>query len=94
MNADTFKGQWKQLKGELKSRWGKLTDDDLMQIDGNLDKLIGSIETRYGYAKDQAQKEFQRWYEARKVSSASEDDQLRDAWDSDAARSGSSRQSR
>ncbi|MFN7984589.1 MAG: CsbD family protein [Vicinamibacterales bacterium] len=65
MNADTFAGQWKQLKGEVKSRWGKLTDDDLTQSEGNYDKLLGRIQERYGYARDRAEREMTEWLEFR-----------------------------
>ena len=58
MNADSFKGQWHQLKGEVKTQWGKLTDSDLDQIEGQSEKLIGKIQERYGYAKDRAEEEF------------------------------------
>jgi len=58
MNSDTLKGQWHQVKGEIKTQWGKLTDSDLDQIEGNGEKLIGKIQERYGYAKDRAEKEF------------------------------------
>jgi uncharacterized protein YjbJ (UPF0337 family) len=57
MNKDTFKGQWKQMKGEIKRRWGKLTDDELDQVEGNFDKLVGRIQERYGYQKDLAERE-------------------------------------
>jgi uncharacterized protein YjbJ (UPF0337 family) len=57
MNRDTFKGQWKQIKGEVKRRWGMLTDDEVDQIDGNFDKLVGRIQERYGYQRDQAERE-------------------------------------
>jgi uncharacterized protein YjbJ (UPF0337 family) len=57
MNRDTFKGQWKQMKGEIKRRWGKLTDDELDQVEGNFDKLVGRIQERYGYQRDQAERE-------------------------------------
>jgi uncharacterized protein YjbJ (UPF0337 family) len=69
MNGDTFKGEWRQLKGELKSRWGKLTNDDLTQAAGNFEKFIGSIQARYGYTKEQAEQDFERWYDARRRSS-------------------------
>lgn len=65
MNADTFAGQWKQLKGEVKSRWGKITDDDLTQSEGNYDKLLGRIQERYGYARDRAEREMTEWLEFR-----------------------------
>ena len=57
MNQDTLKGKWHQLKGEAKVRWGKLTDDDLDQVSGNAEKLIGRIQQRYGYAREQAERE-------------------------------------
>jgi uncharacterized protein YjbJ (UPF0337 family) len=57
MNRDTLKGQWKQLKGEAKQRWGKLTDDELDQVEGSFDKLVGRIQERYGYQRDQAERE-------------------------------------
>jgi len=57
MNADVLKGQWHQLKGEVKSRWGKLTDDDLDRTSGDAEKLIGRLQERYGYARDQAKRE-------------------------------------
>jgi uncharacterized protein YjbJ (UPF0337 family) len=65
MNADTFAGQWKQLKGEVKTRWGKLTDDDLTQAEGNYDKVVGAIQERYGYARDRAEREMTEWLEFR-----------------------------
>jgi uncharacterized protein YjbJ (UPF0337 family) len=58
MNADTLKGQWHQVKGEIKSQWGKLTDSDLDQVAGQSEKLIGKIQERYGYARDRAEREF------------------------------------
>jgi uncharacterized protein YjbJ (UPF0337 family) len=57
MNRDTFKGQWKQVKGEVKRRWGMLTDDELDQVEGSFEKLVGRIQERYGYQKDQAERE-------------------------------------
>ena len=57
MNSDTLKGQWHQLKGEVKTQWGKLTDSDLDQIAGQSEKLIGVIQTRYGYAREKAEQE-------------------------------------
>lgn len=54
MNADTLKGEWKQLKGKVKERWGDLTDDDLTKIEGKRDQLIGRLQERYGVAKERA----------------------------------------
>lgn len=57
MNADVLKGKWMQLKGEVKSQWGKLTDDDLDVVEGDAEKLIGRVQERYGYQRDQAKRE-------------------------------------
>jgi len=57
MNDDTLKGKWLQLKGEVRRQWGKLTDDDVAQIEGNSEKMIGKLQERYGYARDQAERE-------------------------------------
>jgi uncharacterized protein YjbJ (UPF0337 family) len=64
MNSDTLKGQWHQMKGEVKTQWGKLTDSDLDQIEGQSEKLIGKIQERYGYAKDKAEQEFNNFQAA------------------------------
>ncbi len=61
MNADILKGEWKEIKGRLKQRWGKLTDDDLTQIEGVEDKFLGILQKRYGYAKDKAEKEYKEF---------------------------------
>ncbi|MBO9664697.1 CsbD family protein [Dokdonella sp.] len=63
MNEDRIKGQWKQLTGKLKEKWGKLTDDDLTVAEGNSEYLAGKLQERYGIAKDEAKKQiddFQR----------------------------------
>ena len=57
MNRDVLAGSWKELRGQVKQRWGKLTDDDMTQIEGSLERLIGSIQKRYGYAREQAERE-------------------------------------
>jgi len=57
MNEDKIKGQWKQLAGKLKAKWGKLTDDDLRIAEGNSEYLAGRIQERYGVAKDEAVKQ-------------------------------------
>jgi uncharacterized protein YjbJ (UPF0337 family) len=60
MNTDIFEGQWKQMRGELRSWWGKLTDDDLEQIGGKKDKLAGVLQEKYGYTRAAAQQEIDR----------------------------------
>jgi uncharacterized protein YjbJ (UPF0337 family) len=57
MNWDSIKGQWKQVEGKFKQKWGKLTDDDWTRLSGNKDSLVGKLQERYGYQKEQAQKE-------------------------------------
>ena len=54
MNLDIFNGNWKQTKGEIKKIWGKFTDDELDQVEGNLDKFIGKIQEKYGMEKEEA----------------------------------------
>lgn len=61
MNSDTLQGKWKQLRGNLKTTFGKLTDDDLMQAEGNVDKMMGALQERYGYTKAQAQTEWDKF---------------------------------
>jgi uncharacterized protein YjbJ (UPF0337 family) len=57
MNWDTVKGDWKQFKGKVKEQWGKLTDDDLRKIDGRRDQLAGTIQKRYGMAKEEVERQ-------------------------------------
>ena len=61
MNLDVLKGKWKQLKGEAKTQWGKLTDDELDQVEGNTEKLVGKVQERYGYGREQAEREVNQW---------------------------------
>jgi uncharacterized protein YjbJ (UPF0337 family) len=61
MNWDQIRGNWNQAKGELKKQWGKLTDDDFAKINGERDQLVGRIQERYGYAKEQAEREVENW---------------------------------
>lgn len=63
MNAEQFKGKWSQFKGEAKRQWGKLTDDDLTQAEGNYDKFIGRVQERYGDKKEDVMKWTNDWYE-------------------------------
>lgn len=57
MNSDQLEGKWKQVKGEVREKWGQLTDDDLHVIAGRRDQLIGRIQERYGIAKEEATRE-------------------------------------
>jgi uncharacterized protein YjbJ (UPF0337 family) len=57
MNSDVLKGKWNQLRGDIRTRWGKLTDDDITQIHGEAEKMIGKLQERYGYKREQAEKE-------------------------------------
>ena len=61
MNTNQLEGQWQKLKGEIRSRWGKLTDDDLERISGNKDKLIGVVQEKYGYVWDEAREMVDRY---------------------------------
>ena len=58
MNNDEFEGKWKQVRGEAKVWWGKLTDDDLEQVGGKFDKFVGLIQEKYGYTRERVEKEF------------------------------------
>ena len=60
MNRDVLAGKWKQLKGEVRNRWGRLTDDELDQVGGNAEKLVGLIQERYGVAREEAERELDR----------------------------------
>ena len=66
MNWDRIEGDWKQFKGTIKVRWGKLTDDQLDVIAGNRDILSGKIQEAYGISKDEAEKQVTEWQERQK----------------------------
>jgi uncharacterized protein YjbJ (UPF0337 family) len=57
MNSDRTAGQWKQIKGSIKEQWGKLTDDDLTQLEGHSDQLAGRLQERYGLAREEAERQ-------------------------------------
>ncbi|AOE39814.1 MULTISPECIES: CsbD family protein [Pantoea] len=61
MNKDEASGNWKQFKGKMKEKWGKLTDDDMQVIEGKRDQLVGKIQERYGSTKDEAEREVTDW---------------------------------
>jgi uncharacterized protein YjbJ (UPF0337 family) len=60
MNWDQVAGNWKQFKGTVREKWGKLTDDDLDVVAGKRDQLVGKIQERYGITKEAAEKEFKK----------------------------------
>lgn len=62
MNSDQFKGKWTQFKGEVKQQWGKLTDDDLMEIAGNYEKFRGKVQERYGDKKADVERWADDWH--------------------------------
>ena len=60
MNADILEGEWKQMRGQVKEWWGKLTDDDLDRAEGKADRLVGLLQEKYGYSREKAEEEFNR----------------------------------
>jgi uncharacterized protein YjbJ (UPF0337 family) len=61
MNKNTLRGEWSLIKGKIKEKWGKLTDDDLTEINGKREQLLGKIQKKYGLAKEQAEQELTEW---------------------------------
>jgi uncharacterized protein YjbJ (UPF0337 family) len=61
MNWDTIQGKWKQLKGAARQRWAKLTDDDWESVGGKRDSLMGKLQERYGWSRDEAEREMSEW---------------------------------
>ena len=81
MNSDILQGKWKQLRGNLKETFGKLTDDDITQAEGSADKMLGVLQERYGYSKDQAQTEWNGFVNKYGNDSAHAKSHLQDAAD-------------
>lgn len=63
MNKEHFKGNWQQFKGELKKQWGKFTDDDLLEMEGDYDKFLGAMQKRYGDKKDEVNRWVDQWFD-------------------------------
>ena len=61
MNWDQVEGKWKQMKGIVRQKWGKLTDDDLDLIGGKQQELVGRLQERYGYSKEEAERNVDEW---------------------------------
>lgn len=74
MNKDTIQGKWHEIKGQVKTKWGKLTDDDITQINGKREELAGRLQKRYGYAKDKAEEEIKSFESSCSCSDTSEKD--------------------
>jgi uncharacterized protein YjbJ (UPF0337 family) len=65
LNWDIVKGQWSQMKGEARKQWGKLTDDDWDQIAGERDKLFGTLQERYGWTREEAERSAEEYFNSR-----------------------------
>ena len=65
MNSDRIEGNWHQMLGSVKEKWGKLTDDDLKGIEGSVERLTGKVQERYGIAMEEAQKQVEEWKRVR-----------------------------
>ncbi len=61
MNKDIIEGKWAELRGAVKQHWGRLTDDDLTEINGSREKLAGKIQKNYGLARDEVEKQLKAW---------------------------------
>jgi uncharacterized protein YjbJ (UPF0337 family) len=61
MNWDTIQGEWKNVRGKIQEQWGELTDDDLDRIEGKRDQLLGAVQKRYGVARDEAERQVERF---------------------------------
>jgi len=61
MNWDRIEGNWKQFQGKAQQKWGKLTNDDLDIVKGKRTELAGRLQQRYGYARDEAEREIDNW---------------------------------
>jgi uncharacterized protein YjbJ (UPF0337 family) len=61
MDTNLLKGKWNQIKGDIKMKWADLTDNDLTRVEGSEDKLVGLLQEKYGYSKDKAKQEVQKF---------------------------------
>ena len=66
MNTDIIKGQWHAIKGKLKEEWGKLTDDEITQMEGSSEELAGALQKAYGYEKEEANNEIKKFIDKNK----------------------------
>lgn len=79
MNADILTGKWNEMKGKIKETFGRLTDDDLMQMQGSSDRVVGVLQQRYGYSKEQAQTEWNNFVNAQRGAATSTASNLADS---------------
>jgi uncharacterized protein YjbJ (UPF0337 family) len=79
MNWDQVEGKWKQYKGQLRTKWGKLTDSDLDVIQGNRQQLVGKIQEYYGVTKENAEKQIEDFVNGLQASQTAVDEQARRA---------------
>ena len=61
MNWQQIEGKWNQVKGQARQQWARLTDDDLVNIHGKREELLGKIQERYGFAKEEAERQLDSW---------------------------------
>ncbi|KTC97539.1 CsbD family protein [Legionella erythra] len=61
MNKEIFEGNWEEMKGKIKQQWGRLTDDDLLEIEGDNQEIYGKLTKHYGYTKDEIDKQLERF---------------------------------
>lgn len=64
MNKQILKGNWNEAKGKIKEKWGELTDDEVNRVSGEVDQLIGVLQKRYGYSREEAEQEIESWEKA------------------------------
>ena len=60
MNKDEFEGKWKQIRGQARQWWGKLTDDDLERVGGKFEQFVGVVQEKYGYTREVAETEINK----------------------------------
>jgi uncharacterized protein YjbJ (UPF0337 family) len=60
MNKDIFEGKWKEMRGQAREWWGELTDDDLEKAGGNAEQIVGLLQQKYGYTREQAEEEINK----------------------------------
>jgi uncharacterized protein YjbJ (UPF0337 family) len=69
INTDVLKGKWNQFKGNIRQQWGKLTEDDITRINGDYDQLVGKLQENYGYSRERAEQEINKYFGSPHLSS-------------------------